>query len=113
MDVRLLSVLIGITFGLIVGVFVARKSAAGDAVRGGAAPALFHYLACAAFSASFPSALVAIFTRQGIGGALLDGLGFALLSLAFTLVYAVFERPARARLVDDGWTEEQARASGM
>lgn len=113
LDPRLVSIAVGIAFGLFAGVFVARKSAAMTPVYGGAAARILHYLACAAFSGSFPSAIVALVMRQGVGNALIDGLGFALASLILCGLFALAERPAALRHQEEGWTEAKARSSGL
>jgi hypothetical protein len=95
----LIALLLGGAFGLIVGVFAARKSAKEKPIRGGTLAKLFHYLGASAFVAVAPTVLVGsylyklhFFPRllRGIG------LGFGLLAVAAVclILYAVFEAPA-------------------
>ena len=98
----LIALLIGGAFGLILGVFVAGKSAKEKPVRGGVLAKAFHYLGASAFVSVGPTVLVGsylyklhFFPRllRGIG------LGFGLLAVAavFLILYAVFEAPALAK----------------
>ena len=53
------AVLIGLTTGLIFGVFVARKSAAEQPVQGGTLGKALHYLGAALFVSTAPTVLIA------------------------------------------------------
>lgn len=116
MNEFLTPMLIGLVLGLIGGVFVARTSARKQAVHGGAPAQLFHYLGASAFLAALPAGLLELITGRGFGGAIVASLTLAVISLALLLIYAIFERPALARLPsedDEGWTAEKARTSGL
>jgi uncharacterized membrane protein len=105
-----IALLIGGAIGLIVGYFVARKSAKEQPIQGGPLAKLFHFLAASAFVSIAPTVLVGamlyhlpFFPRliRGIG------LGFGLLAVAaiFMLLYAVFEAPAQG-----GQTQAEVRS---
>ncbi len=96
------ALLVGGAIGLIVGVFLARRSAKEQPIKGGPLANLFHYLAASAFVGVAPTVLIGtalyhapFFPRllQGIG------LGLTLLATAAVcmLLYAVFEAPAQQR----------------
>ncbi len=93
------ALLIGGAFGLVFGIFVARKSALEKSIQGGPLASLFHYLASSAFVAVAPTVLVgSILYKLHFFPRLLRGigLGFGLLAVAaiFILIYAVFEAQA-------------------
>jgi hypothetical protein len=81
-------------------------------IYGGVLAQLFHALGVAFYVAVLPA---------GICGTALVGFGFGLplllmfLALAFValLIYAVFERPVIPPEINRGWTEEDARTSGL
>jgi hypothetical protein len=116
MDIRLLFALL-IVAGSIV-VFsgpVVRRSTGKDKVYGGTVAQVFHFIAIAAYIGVVPSFLCgSILVGPGAFGL---PLGFALLAitLASLIIYAIAERPIRATVVkeDRGWTEEDARTSGL
>jgi hypothetical protein len=95
----LIALLVGGAFGLIMGVFIARKSAKEKSIQGGTLASVFHYLGASAFVAVAPTVLVGSFLYKlhffprlirGIG------LGFSLLAVAavFLILYAIFETQA-------------------
>jgi hypothetical protein len=115
-DRLLTAILIGLACGLVLGVFTARSSARRDRVYGGVLAQVFHYLGAASFVSALPGVLAAVFLGQGVLRAAAVGFGFMLLSLALLLVYALFERGARARLPAapaESWTADKARTSGL
>jgi hypothetical protein len=88
----LVALLIGGAFGLIVGAFAARRSAAQKPVKGGPAAHVFHYLGAAAFTAVAPTVLLGVFVyRLPFLGSV--GLGCGLLALVAVclVVYGIFE----------------------
>lgn len=111
----LLPMLIGLTLGLIAGVFAVRTSTRRDAVYGGLPAQVFHYLGASLFIAAVPSGLLELITGRGVGNAILASFTFVILSLISLFIYALVERPARARRQpkDEGWTAEKARTSGL
>jgi hypothetical protein len=97
---------------LLLTVPTARASVRKRTIYGGAPSQLFHTLGVAFYVAVLPA---------GICGTALVGFAFGLplllifLGLAFVslLVYAVFERPVIPEETHHGWTEEDARTSGL
>ncbi len=88
----LMALIIGGVFGLIVGVFVARTSAARKPIKGGPLANLFHYLGSSAFVAAAPTVLIgAIVYRLPF----LSSIGLAFGLLAFVaiclIIYGAFE----------------------
>ncbi len=119
-DKTLTAILVGLVFGGVLGILTARSSHRRDTVHGGTAAQFFQYLGAAFFVGIVPMILCSVFFIHppgGIGKLLLLGFGFALLSYGALLVYAVLERPAReaalAEAAHRGWTEEDARTSGL
>jgi len=92
-----------------------RRSSQKDKVYGGALAQAFHFIAIAAYIGVVPSFLCgSILVGAGAFGL---PLGFSLLAIAFAslLIHAIAERPIRVTVVkeDRGWTEEDARSSGL
>ncbi|MBE2269216.1 MAG: hypothetical protein IAE80_13370 [Anaerolinea sp.] len=115
MNEFLLPIAIALVIGLIAGVFAVRTSSRQDKVHGGLPAQIFHYLGASVFIAALPGALIELLSGRGFGGAVLASISLVITSLLLLLVYAVFERPARARIkpADEGWTAEKARTSGL
>jgi hypothetical protein len=116
MDRTTLALMIVAAAILIFSIPAARRSANKDKIRGGSQASLFHLIGVAAYIGVLPSALCGSILvgpfRLGIPLAL----GFVALSFAALLGYSYFERPARQGLAsqeDRGWTEEDARKSGL
>jgi|SRR5579859_4715012 len=89
-------VLIGSAIGLLLGFFVARKSAAQKPLRGGFPAQAFHYLGASAFVATAPTVLIgAVVMHFGLIRDLL--LAAVMLAAAFVLLvaYATFDNPAQ------------------
>jgi uncharacterized membrane protein len=100
---------VGGAIGLIVGWFVAQKSAKEKPIKGGPLASLFHYLAASAFVAVAPTVLVgAILYRAHFFPRLFQGIGLGLILLVtaavFMLLHAVFEAPAGGREAQPGKT---------
>ncbi len=82
MQINWLAPFWGLLFGLVLGYFVSRRSAAEKPVRGGAAAMVFHYLGASLFVSTGPSVLVgAIFYRMPFLSLL--ALAFGMMALAF------------------------------
>ncbi len=90
-------ILIGSVIGLLLGLFVARKSAAQKPILGGFPAQAFHYLGASAFVATAPTVLIgAVVMHFGLIRDLL--LAAVMLGAAFVLLlaYALMDNPARA-----------------
>ncbi len=88
----LLAVVIGAAVGAAVGGKIARDSNAKQAVQGGTAAQLFHYLACASLSALLPYIVAGLVLGLSFGALVGTAVGFVALTGAFLLFYATFER---------------------
>lgn len=115
MDRTQVIVLITLTIAVIASFPTARTSKKRELIYGGLLAEALHHLGVIAYIAVLPAALLgALFV-----GPFRFGIPFALSCLALALLffagYAFIERPARAGIViqDRGWTEEDARSSGL
>jgi hypothetical protein len=115
MDKMQQAVLIGLAFGAVIGIYVARLSHDLDKIRGGTLAHIFHYLGVVCFVAVLPGVLASLILGGGFGLALPVGFGFVAASFIALVIYGAVEQPFRARLVEEdrGWTEQDARSSGL
>ncbi len=117
MSNRELIVLGGFAFSAVVfGILTTRSSLKRDPVRGGLGAQVFHYIGVSAFVCLLPGVLTSLIL--GIAHfAVPIAISLLVVSLVSMFLYALFERPARAGLPvvqeDQGWTEEDARRSGL
>ena len=90
----LLAVVIGIGFGLTLGIKIARDSQAKQAVRGGALAQVLHYLACAGLTGMLPFIIAGII--MGVPFVTLFGtaVGFLVVVAALLLLFGAVERMA-------------------
>lgn len=108
-----------VVFGLIVGYFLARQSQRQDPIYGGVPAKALHYLLSSIVPTMPVTILVVIFTResQKFVGALIAASTLFVLLWGTALLFAAVERPARnaalARKAQLGWTEQDARTSGL
>lgn len=115
MDRSLLTLIIALGLGIILSFPAVRRSIKKEKIRGGTAAQLFHHLGVVTYIAVLPSALCGSF----LVGPWVFGIPLALTFLLLTafnmIMFAVAERPARIGLAEEdrGWTEEDARSSGM
>lgn len=117
-------------FGLVVGTLTARSSDKREKIRtDNPAARFFHYLACSIMSIIAPTILVTVFIVHPhwatIGGIAISPfmqlIGIAailfVLAIALLIPYGTFEKPAlaayAAKQEDRGWTEKDARESGL
>lgn len=104
-------------FGVIFGWRVAQSSVKREPIQGGAGARVFNLLGAAGFVAVLPGVLCGLVL--GVAHNILPiAIGLMLFSLISMFGFAVFERPARVALPavpqeDRGWTEEDARKSGL
>lgn len=112
----LLPIMIGCIFGLIAGWFVSQQSAKREAIYGGASAHLWHYLATATMT-SLPIMVLTVAIRRGFWVALLTALSVTIVSWIFLLAFAITEKQPRevalSKRVNRGWTEQDARTSGL
>ena|SRR5579864_639099 len=86
-----IAVLIGGVLGLIGGWWVARKSAQKEALKGGTAGIVLHYLACSAQTAAAPTAMVGVILAHDLHliPRILTGVGLALGCIALALILLI------------------------
>ncbi len=88
----LMALLIGGVFGLIVGAFVARDSAAHKPIKGGPLASFFHYLGSSAFVAAAPTVLIGVFIyRLPFGSSVGLAVGLLALVAVCLIAYGMFE----------------------
>lgn len=117
MDERLLIMLgVSVAFGLIIGPFVARLSNQKEKIHGGLLAQIFHFIAVVLFVGLVPGVITGIIVGEGL---LVIPIAFAMLAFVYlnVFLFALVENgPRKAALskkVDRGWTEEDARKSGL
>jgi hypothetical protein len=98
------------------GPWIARVSQRKEAVYGGFASKFFHLLGAMLFVSIVPGVLTGIILGVGFS-VIIPAMIIALLAFVSFVLYAVFEaqprKDALARQTDRGWTEEDARRSGL
>lgn len=116
MDRAQVVLLITVIFAVVASFPVANQSRRKEAIHGGPLAIVFHHIGVTAYLGVLPSALIGSI----VVGPFVYGIPVALFCLALAafalLLYAVFEQPARAGLAvveDRGWTEQDARTSGL
>lgn len=113
MDTPLLALLIGLGFGLVLGYFTARSSARREKIYGGQAAMIFHYIGAAAVTGVLPVVLSSLILGGGFGTAFPLAISFMLTGFLSLVIFAIIEQPARSVQLAKGWTEQDARTSGM
>lgn len=111
------ALIFNVIFALVVGFFVARKVNAKEPTLGGPLASVLSYIAGGAMITILPAILCNSFVfHNGFD----FNVAYALTSVGITLLalmgYAALEMPARATqkpTEDRGWTEEDARKSGL
>jgi len=117
MNNELLTLGIAAVYVVIFGFFTARTSNKHDPVYGGQAVQTLHILGCGLFVAILPTVLTSAFILHT--GHMIPSVvvGAAVASYAVLLVFAALERPHREQALADkerrGWTEQDARTSGL
>lgn len=106
-----------VIFGLVFGALTARSSEKREAIQSRGAAQVFHYLACALWATVTPTVLVSVLVLElGLLPAL--GIAFSMVGVAYIMLilFAMLEQPALVRIQqqeDSGWTEADARSSGL
>jgi hypothetical protein len=116
MDRSQFVILFTLAFAVIASIPAARSSRRKDKIVGGLLAEVFHHLGVTAYLGIVPAALIGSI----LVGPLELGIPLALLCLGLTMIalllYAIFEKPPRAmqaKSEDRGWTEQDARTSGL
>jgi len=119
MNEFLLPLVIGVPFAALVGWYIARKSVAKEPIYGGGAARAAHYVGAAGASGGaiyLPFVPILFLLGRNVQWALVLGIASLLIGLGALVVFAFLERPALANhkpQEDRGWTEEDARKSGL
>jgi hypothetical protein len=113
-----IAILIAFIIALIGGYFISRKAAAHEKIYGGTIPTVLNYIVSAAMISIAPSVLCSTLVLH-------NGFWFSIgmvavifvIAVGSSMIFAVFENGARkaalSKKVDRGWTEEDARTSGL
>ena len=116
METRLLvTLVIIVVFAVVSAVPVSKASQKRDKIHGGTPAKLFHFLGVLSYLVVLPSALVGSVLLGAWEFGIPAAVSALLIGIVFLLLYAVFELPARNKLPkeDRGWTEQDARTSGL
>src|SRR5262245_25367670 len=119
MNEFLIPLVIGVPFAAAVGAHIARKSIAEKPIYGGKAATAAQYVGAAGASGGaiyLPFVPILFILGKSVQWALVLGIASLLIGLGALVVLAVIERPAMAQhqpQEDRGWTEEDARKSGL
>jgi len=102
---------------LFLGTLAARSSSKREAILSGSPANIFHFLANAIMSVVTLTVLASVFVlRLDLLTIVLTIVGMVVVTLILLMIYAAFEKPAlekKAHEEDRGWTEEDARTSGL
>ena len=104
---------IGLAFALGLGILTARGSANRETIHGGALAQIFHYIGAAGVTGTLPVVLASLILGGGFELAFPLALSFMLTSLVSLVIFAAIEHPAKQKAADQGWTEADARTSGL
>lgn len=117
MGIELKALLIGLGFAAVLGVLVARSSNRREKIYGGVVAQVFHYIGGGLFAATPIVVIVSLVLHGGFALAFPMAVGFLAASYAALVLFAIIENPAYkqalAKRVDKGWTEQDARQSGL
>ena len=117
MDNALIALVVGLVCALVLGYFTAQGALRREPVYGGSAAQFFHYIGAAGVTGTLPVVLASLILRGGFSLAFPLALSFMGTSLVALVIFAIIELPARERaesLAESrGWTEEDARTSGL
>jgi hypothetical protein len=108
--------LVSLVISIFLGGWVALVSHRADQVRGGTLSHILHYLGAIGVVGTLPGGIAAIALGAGFLGIVIVAVAFVLISVVSLWLYALVEHPARAAHAtheDRGWTEQDARKSGL
>ncbi len=116
-EIYLQTAAVCVIFAVIVGHFAARSSLRREPIYGGAMAKLFHLIGTSAMMGVIPGVITALILGGGFRVAFPVAAFFLATSFLLLLIFAFFERPARAthlaQAQSQGWTAEDARSSGL
>jgi peptidoglycan/LPS O-acetylase OafA/YrhL len=108
---------ISLVFGIVVGALTARSSYRREPIYGGVLAHVLHIAGAIAYAAVLPAVLSALILGGGFRTAAPLALALVATSLLALTLFAVVERPVRNQRLNErdesGWTEEDARTSGL
>jgi len=90
----LIAFVIGVGFGVVIGIKIARDSNKKVPVRGGVLAQTFHYLACASLTGMLPFIIAGLIVGRAFLALFGTALGFLAVTAVMLLIYAVIERKA-------------------
>jgi hypothetical protein len=114
------AVIVCIIFAVIFGPLTARSTLRREPVHGGRLPMIFNLIGASALVAVLPGVIAALVLGGGFRLAFPLALTCVFISITALVIFASLEYPARSRFEADqqrkaqqGWTEEDARRSGL
>jgi len=118
MSKELITFIVLVIVGIVLGYTTSRSSKQRESLHGGAAAEFFHFLNAGLVAMIAPTMLTCIFVlRLHLTELLIIAVSLFGLGLISSILHAVFEKPAIALALanaeDAGWTEEDARTSGL
>jgi len=119
MNEFLLPLVLGVPFAAWVGLYISRKSIQQQPIHGGKAARAAHYLGAAGAAGGaiyLPFVPILFILGRSVQWALVLGITSLLFGLVALVVFAFIERPFLAAVKppeDRGWTEADARQSGL
>jgi hypothetical protein len=111
-------ILICLVFAVVFGPLAARSSNRRATIYGGLIAQIFHFIGAAALVSVLPAVIAGLVLGGGFRAGVPVAVGLLVISLSSLVVFAIFEQPTlnavEAQKGDDqGWTEEDARSSGL
>lgn len=116
MSTEMIALIALIGIGAVFGGFTARSSIQREAIHGGPIARASNYISAALMAALTPTVLCSITVFELGLWALLIAVVMVILAVVALIPYAIVELPAMqatAAREDRGWTEEDARTSGL
>lgn len=111
------ALLIGLAFGLVAGYFTARASERREAIYGGVASQVTHYITASLFTGLPIAVLFTAILGESWWRAVLTALVLFVVVNTSAFIFAMVERPARQQALtqkaQQGYTEADARTSGL
>ena len=105
-----------IVFGVVVGYVIAHRTEAKSPIHGGGIAWLCNYIASALIVSLPLTVILSIFALEMHAvRVIIMAIGMLALAFVILIVYAVVEKPYLEQSLqeDRGWTEEDARSSGL
>lgn len=114
------AVIVCIVFAILFGPLTARSSVRREPIHGGPLPMIFNLIGSGALVAVLPGVIASLVLGGGFRLAFPLALACVAISLTALVIFAALEHPARSRYLaqqqhkaEQGWTEEDARRSGL